>query len=110
MKSDFFIKVYNLVNRIPYGRVTTYGAIARCISGNNAGRMVGWALNLSHRTQWGIPAHRVVNRKGMLSGKHRFNPPDLMVMLLESEGIKIKEDCVVDFDDLFWDPLYELAT
>lgn len=104
MQYDFFIKVYDLVKSVPYGRVTTYGAIARCIGSGGAARTVGWALNASHHTQWDVPAHRVVNRRGMLSGKCHFNPPDLMNSLLESEGIKIKDDYVVDFDDLFWDP------
>ena len=107
MKNDqgFFDKVYALVRLIPPGRVTSYGAIARCIGSPGAGRMVGWALNKSFPEQGFIPAHRVVNRNGMLTGKIHFGGRDTMRELLESEGILVIDDKVVDFDALYWDPM-----
>lgn len=101
---NFFHRVYEITRRIPYGRVTSYGAIARCIGSPGASRMVGWALNNCHTLEDFIPAHRVVNRNGVLTGKHHFRHPGLMQELLESEGIKIENDRVVDFSDLFWEP------
>jgi methylated-DNA-protein-cysteine methyltransferase-like protein len=105
---DFFSRVYEIARLIPHGRVTTYGAIARCIGSPQAARMVGWAMNQSHSQGDFIPAHRVVNRTGMLSGKHHFGGPRVMQELLESEGVRIEEDRVVDFNRLFWDPCTEL--
>ena len=99
----FFEKVYNIVKKIPVGRVTTYGAIARHIGSPNSSRMVGWAMNASQQKS-DIPAHRVVNRIGILSGKHHFYGSDLMKQLLENEGINIENDKVINFDKVFWDP------
>jgi methylated-DNA-protein-cysteine methyltransferase-like protein len=105
---NFFVRVYDVVKLIPKGRVTTYGAIARFIGSPSASRMVGWAMNTSHLQPDFIPAHRVVNRNGLLTGKNHFRHPDLMEELLESEGIGIENDRVVEFDSLFWDPYKEL--
>lgn len=101
----FFEKVYQVVRLIPSGRVTTYGAIARIIGSPSAGRMVGWALNKSFSNQGFIPAHRVVNRNGRLTGKTHFGGMEIMKELLVSEGIEVRDDQVVDFDNLFWDPM-----
>jgi methylated-DNA-protein-cysteine methyltransferase related protein len=106
--TNFFEKVYNVTRLIPVGRVTTYGAIARYIGAPGASRMVGWALNGSHSQEDFIPAHRVVNRNGLLSGKHHFRHPDLMQELLESEGVAVINDQVVNFKSLFWDPYSNL--
>ena len=105
---NFFESVYNVTRSIPYGRVTTYGAIARCIGSPGASRMVGWALNNCHTLDDFIPAHRVVNRNGVLTGKHHFRHPGLMQQLLESEGIVVINDRVADFDNRFWDPCSNL--
>ena len=99
----FFEKVYNVVRKIPFGRVTTYGAIARHIGSPNSSRMVGWAMNASHQKS-NVSAHRVVNRIGLLSGKHHFYGTDLMKQLLENEGINIENDKVINFEKVFWDP------
>ena len=106
MRKDegFFEAVYNVTRQIPAGRVTSYGAIARCIGSPGASRMVGWALNNCHTLDDFIPAHRVVNRNGMLTGKHHFRHPGLMQELLENEGITVENDQVVNFKTLFWDP------
>lgn len=106
---NFFEQVYQVTKLIPYGRVTSYGAIARYLGSGQSSRMVGWALNGSNNAidEW-IPAHRVVNRFGMLSGKHHFPGSDTMKELLESEGIRIEDDKVIDFEKLFWDPNKEL--
>ncbi|MBN1117140.1 MAG: MGMT family protein [Bacteroidales bacterium] len=110
MKNDnFFERVYEVTKLVPHGRVTSYGAIAKCIGSPGASRMVGWALNNCHAHEQPIPAHRVVNRKGFLTGKHHFRHPDLMQELLESEGIRVENDCVADFMKLFWDPSSELV-
>jgi len=101
---DFFEKVYEVVRHIPSGRVTTYGAIARYLGTGRSARLVGWALNQSFRSGIFIPAHRVVNRKGLLTGKHYFGFRDTMKQLLENEGVEIVNDRVVRFDELFWDP------
>ena len=93
---------------VPYGRVTTYGAIARFLGTPRSARMVGWALNASHLDD-SIPAHRVVNRKGLLTGKHHFKGSNLMEQLLESEGIKVVNNEVQDFKNKFWDPNLELG-
>lgn len=100
----FFEKVYAVVRTIPKGRVTTYGAIARYIGSAQSSRMVGWALNNSHCLDEYIPAHRVVNRNGLLTGKYHFRTPTIMQELLENENVKIIKDCIVDFDKLFWNP------
>jgi len=104
----FFSRVYEIAKLVPYGRVTTYGAIARCIGSPQAARMVGWAMNQAHSSPEYIPAHRVVNRTGLLSGKHHFGGPKVMQELLESEGVIIEDDSVVNFSSLFWDPCSEL--
>lgn len=105
LSSDsFFDKVYKVVQCIPYGRVTTYGAIAEYLGSKGSSRMVGWALNASHNTLPKIPAHRVVNRKGLLTGKQHFDGTDLMKQLLENEGITIHDNQVVQFEKLFWHP------
>ena len=101
----FFEKVYQVVKLIPAGRVTSYGAIARSIGSPGAGRMVGWALNKSFSDQGFIPAHRVVNRNGRLTGKIHFGGKEIMKELLISEGVRILDDQVVDFSNLFWDPI-----
>jgi methylated-DNA-protein-cysteine methyltransferase-like protein len=106
--ADFYEQVYDLVRQIPVGRVTSYGAIARYLGSASSSRMVGWAMNLSHHQQVYVPAHRVVNRNGLLTGKIHFRSPDEMQELLENEGIKIEDDCVTDFDKLYWDPFKEL--
>lgn len=104
----FFEQVYEVARQIPKGRVTSYGAIAACLGAKSSARMVGWAMNGCHRVRPKVPAHRVVNRNGMLSGKHHFGSPNLMQELLEKEGIKVKKDTVVNFKELFWDPASEL--
>jgi len=104
----FFNQVYEVVKLIPYGRFTSYGAIARYLGSGGSARMVGWAMNASHAAPGSVPAHRVVNRNGMLTGKHHFNGSDLMQQLIESEGGIVKNDCIVNFRELFWDPSREL--
>ncbi len=106
--TNFFQDVYAVAKKIPYGRVTSYGAIARYLGSSKSARMVGWALNNCHTLNEFIPAHRVVNRNGMLTGKHHFGTPTTMQQLLENEGIKIVNDVIVNFKKLFWDPLKEL--
>ena len=105
---DFFARVYQVTKTIPKGRVTTYGAIARCIGSPGASRMVGWALNNCHTSEEFIPAHRVVNRKGLLTGKQHFRHLELMQELLESEGNQVINDQIVDFENKFWDPCSDL--
>jgi methylated-DNA-protein-cysteine methyltransferase related protein len=104
MNKSFFEKVYEVVRHVPYGRVTSYGAIARYLGSGGSARMVGWAMNNSHSAAVDIPAHRVVNRNGMLTGKHHFGGPDVMKQLLESEGISVVGDRIIDFEVKFWDP------
>lgn len=99
---SFFEQVFEVARLIPYGRVTSYGAIAACLGTRLSARMVGWAMNSAHHN---VPAHRVVNRNGMLSGKHHFPTPTRMQELLEKEGIKVKDDKVTDFKKVFWDPV-----
>jgi methylated-DNA-protein-cysteine methyltransferase-like protein len=106
---DFFEMVYQVVRLIPEGRVTSYGAIAKYLGAAKSSRMVGYAMNNSHSTESFVPAHRVVNRMGMLTGKHHFSNPDKMQELLEAEGVKIKKDQVLNFSKIFWDPEHELA-
>ncbi|HLX93203.1 MAG TPA: MGMT family protein [Puia sp.] len=105
---SFFELVYEVARQIPKGRVTSYGAIATCLGTKMSARMVGWAMNGASKVNPDVPAHRVVNRNGMLSGKHHFGAPDRMQKLLEIEGIKIENDTVLDFKKLFWDPTQEL--
>jgi methylated-DNA-protein-cysteine methyltransferase related protein len=105
---DFFSMVYEVARLIPFGRVTSYGAIARYIGSGRSARMVGWALNACHATEKFVPAHRVVNRNGLLSGKHHFGSPGLMKQLLENEGIIVEDDQIINFKEKFWDPLTEL--
>ena len=105
---SFFDLVYEVVRQIPRGRVTSYGAIAEYLGTRGSARMVGWAMNSAHTAVTDIPAHRVVNRAGLLTGKHHFGGPKVMQQLLESEGIKVKNDRVVKFEKLFWDPAKEL--
>lgn len=108
MDSDFFSSVYEVVKLIPPGRVTSYGAIARYLGATQSARMVGWAMNNSHNQHETIPAHRVVNRNGLLTGKHNFSGEYVMQELLENEGIIIDEDQITNFEDKFWDPNIEL--
>lgn len=108
-EESFFELVYEVARQIPRGRVTSYGAIANCLGTKLSARMVGWAMNGAHKVKPKIPAHRVVNRKGMLSGKHHFGEPDAMEKLLKKEGLKVKNDIIVDFEKLFWDPAKELG-
>jgi methylated-DNA-protein-cysteine methyltransferase-like protein len=103
-EESFFELVFEVARQIPKGRVTSYGAIAACLGTKLSARMVGWAMNAAGTVKPKVPAHRVVNRNGMLTGKHHFSPPEHMQQLLEKEGIKVKEDTVVDFKKLFWDP------
>lgn len=103
---NFFEKVYQVAKQIPYGRVTSYGAIAKYLGAARSARMVGYAMNGSHNKD--VPAHRVVNRKGLLTGKHHFDGTNLMQQLLESEGIKVKDLQIQDFDKVFWEPSKEL--
>ncbi|MBI2257391.1 MAG: MGMT family protein [Flavobacteriia bacterium] len=105
---DFFEKVYFVVSKIPWGRVSTYGAIAQFLGTKKSARMVGWALNASH-IRIDVPAHRVVNRIGLLSGKNHFSSNNEMEIKLKEEGIDVKNDKVVDFDNLFWNPNIELT-
>ncbi|MGQ0739523.1 MAG: MGMT family protein [Bacteroidota bacterium] len=106
---SFFELVYEVARQIPRGRVTSYGAIAACLGAKSSARMVGWAMNGAGRIKPKVPAHRVVNRLGILSGKHHFSPPGRMEKLLKKEGVKVKNDEVVDFKKLFWDPVEELG-
>ena len=108
-ENNFFELVYEVARQIPKGRVTSYGAIAAVLGTKLSARMVGWAMNGAGRVKPKVPAHRVVNRNGMLSGKAHFKPPGLMEKLLKKEGVKVKNDQVVDFDKIFWDPAKELG-
>ena len=108
-EDGFFQLVYEVARQIPMGRVTSYGAIAACLGTKLSARMVGWAMNGAHLVKPKVPAHRVVNRLGILSGKHHFTPPGQMEKLLKKEGIKVKNDQVVEFEKLFWDPAKELG-
>jgi methylated-DNA-protein-cysteine methyltransferase-like protein len=105
---DFFDRVYEVVRLIPPGRVTSYGAIAKFIGSPQASRFVGYAMNGSHTQSEFVPAHRVVNRNGMLTGKHHFGGPEIMKQLLESEGAIIENDQILNLKELFWDPTREL--
>ena len=105
---DFFQNVFDVVRLIPKGRVTNYGAIAKYLGTARSSRMVGWAMNAAHSQKKKVPAHRVVNRNGELTGKHHFATPFLMQELLEKEGIKIKKDKIIDFKKHYWEPIQEL--
>lgn len=106
--SDFFSRVYEVTKLIPFGRITSYGAIARYLGSGRSARMVGWALNGSHNSKEFIPAHRVVNRNGLLTGKRHFGNSSTMRQLLENEGIIIKDDQIINFGEKFWDPATEM--
>jgi len=108
MEDSFFEKVYQVTQLIPYGRVTSYGAIAKYLGAARSARMVGWALNGSKNHLQDIPAHRVVNRKGLLTGKIHFGQENLMRDLLESEGVNIEENQIINLEEVFWDPSLEL--
>jgi len=103
MEDNFFERVYEIVRQIPDGKVTSYGAIAKALGTARSARMVGWAMNACHGRD-DVPAHRVVNRIGVLSGKHHFEGTNLMQQLLENEGVKVKDNQVVDFEKHFWQP------
>jgi len=106
---SFFQDVYDVVRQIPKGRVTSYGAIATYLGTKLSARMVGWAMNAAGIAKPKVPAHRVVNRNGMLTGKHHFSAPSLMEELLKKEKVQVKNDQVVDFKKLFWNPADELT-
>jgi len=103
MEANFFERVYIIARQIPEGKVTSYGAIAKALGTGRSARMVGWAMNASHNRE-DIPAHRVVNRKGLLSGKHHFAGTNLMQQLLENEGVKVVNNQIIDFEKHFWHP------
>jgi len=105
---SFFDLVHAVAREIPKGRVTSYGAIAAALGTRLSARMVGWALISAHHAQPPVPAHRVVNRKGLLTGRHHYNPPERMQQLLEKDGVVVRDNQVVDFERLFWDPVREL--
>ena len=100
---NFFERVYVVARQIPFGKITSYGAIAKVLGSARSARMVGWSMNASHNLE-DVPAHRVVNRKGLLTGKHHFDGTNLMQQLLESEGIKVVDNQIVDFVKHFWEP------
>ena len=102
-EASFYQKVYEVTRKIPEGKVTSYGAIAEFLGRKGSARMVGYAMNNAH-SQRGVPAHRVVNRNGLLTGRHHFSPPELMQQLLENEGIEVEDDKVVNFKEVFWEP------
>lgn len=106
-EAHFFDKVYQVVEKIPHGRVTSYGAIAKYLGMPRSARMVGWAMNASHKKE-NIMAHRVVNRNGLLTGKHHFEGTNLMQQLLENEGIEVKNNQIQNFEGVFWNPNKEL--
>lgn len=103
MEDNFFERVYDIVRQIPEGKVTSYGAIAKALGTARSARMVGWAMNASHNLD-DVPAHRVVNRNGMLTGKHHFDGTNLMQQLLENEGIEVVNNQIVNFEQHFWQP------
>ena len=102
---SFFEKVFDIVKQIPHGRVTSYGAIANYLGSKGSARMVGWAMNASHHLPEQIPAHRVVNRIGLLTGKYHFGSPDMMEQLLKNEGAIIENDLILNFKEMFWNPV-----
>jgi len=105
---SFFERVDEVVRQVPFGRVTTYGHIAEYIGAKGASRMVGWAMNASHGIDPPVPAHRVVNRQGLLTGKHHFQTEDMMERLLKNEGVPVEQDQVVNFKSRLWIPLKEI--
>ena len=105
--TNFFEKVYEVARQIPYGRVTSYGAIANYLGAKRSARMVGWAMNSSHVRD--VPAHRVVNRSGLLTGKHHFGGTNIMQQLLENEGVTVADNQIQHFEKHFWDPSKELS-
>lgn len=109
LKRDFFADVMDVVRQIPKGRVTSYGAIAKYLGAARSARLVGYCMNNSHIVQPPVPAHRVVNSSGLLTGKHHFATPTRMATLLRQEGVKVKDDQIVDFKRKFWDPSLELC-
>jgi methylated-DNA-protein-cysteine methyltransferase-like protein len=106
---SFFAAVYDVVRKIPKGRVTTYGAIGAALGVKSSARMVGWAMNNAHGMKPKVPAHRVINRQGLITGKMHFADPDQMQQLLEKEGVEVINDKVQDFENKFWDPAKELG-
>jgi methylated-DNA-protein-cysteine methyltransferase related protein len=102
--TDYFIKVWEVVRKIPFGKVCTYGLIGEHIGGKSSARMVGWAMNAAHHAHKAVPAHRVVNRNGMLTGKHHFATPTLMEELLTQEGLEILDDQIINFTANLWQP------
>ncbi len=104
VENDFYLRIFQVVKLIPEGKVTTYGHIARCLGSGRSSRLVGYAMNVSHTHDPTIPAHRVVNRKGMLTGKMHFQDPDEMQRLLAKEGISVKDDQIMNFTEHLWDP------
>lgn len=104
--TSFFERVYEIVRKIPEGKVTSYGAIAKCLGSAKSARMVGWAMNACHGKE-DVPAHRVVNRKGLLTGKHHFDGTNLMQQLLENEDIIVIDNQIIDFEKHFWEPEME---
>jgi len=107
---DFFSRVYEVTKLVPYGRITSYGAIARFLGSGRSARMVGWALNACHNNPDFVPAHRVVNRNGLLTGKHYFGNSTTMEQLLENEGIIAEDDRIINFTEKFWDPMEEVQS
>lgn len=107
--NSFFQRVYEVTRKIPHGRVSTYGAIASYLGAPGAARMVGWAMNQSGSAYPFVPAHRVVNRKGLLTGKHHFEGSNVMQELLENEGAIIQDNQIKNMDEMFWDPVKELG-
>lgn len=105
---DYFDAVFQVVRLIPEGRATSYGSISNYLGTKGGARMVGWAMNASHLQEEYVPAHRVVNRNGMLTGKHHFSPPESMQMALEAEKIEVKDDKILNFKAIYWDPSEEL--
>ena len=105
---NFFERVYSIARLIPFGRVTNYGSIAKYLGAARSARMVGWAMNNSHNQIEEVPAHRVVNKKGLLTGKHHFEGTNLMQQLLENEGIVVINNQIQDLEKVFWDPMKEL--
>jgi len=108
-EDSFFLKVYGVVKQIPEGKVTTYGAIARYLGSPQSSRMVGWAMNASHSNSE-VPAHRVVNRKGLLTGKHHFGGGNIMEQLLGNEDVKVEQNQIQNLEHYFWDPSLELSS
>ena len=108
MEKGFFQQVYDVARQIPYGRVTSYGAIAGYLGSKGSARMVGWAMNSTKNPPHNLPAHRVVNRNGLLTGKQHFGGKDTMADLLRSEGLTIEENKILNFVEVFWDPSLEL--